>query len=56
MKRLKLEILLLVLGLYVLEHFIIYPEVKYRFPIEPIMIIFASYFLIRCSARNQYDS
>ena len=38
---------MLVLGscmfFYLLEHMVIYPDRKYRFPVEPIMMIFASY-------------
>jgi 4-amino-4-deoxy-L-arabinose transferase-like glycosyltransferase len=45
---------LIVLGMcflfYFLEHMIIYPDRKYRFPLEPLMFIAASYFFCRLNA------
>ncbi|MDD4013511.1 MAG: glycosyltransferase family 39 protein [Candidatus Omnitrophica bacterium] len=32
------------LSFWLLEHMVIYPDRKYRFPIEPLMMIFACYF------------
>jgi hypothetical protein len=43
--RKAIFVILSVIGFYLLEHFFIYADRKYRYPIEPLMMIFACAFL-----------
>lgn len=43
--KIMMIVLLSIFAFWLFEHMIIYPDRKYRFPLEPLMIVIASYFL-----------
>ena len=55
-KRDRLSVIGLCFVLYLGEHFIIFPQRKYRFPLEPFMLMVAVAFLMHLLRRNQVKS
>lgn len=49
----KIKIVLLVMVLLTLEHLIIYPSIKYRYPIEPLMMIIAANWITKLKGQNE---